>query len=182
MLKIHSERLVLVAATPDLAKAEREGGQHLAALLGASVPPDWPPPLNDVESLGWTIDLLDSEPDSVGWVLWYFLRPVDGDKPEAIGNGGFKGKPATDGTVEVGYSIMPEQQRNGYATEAVMALLDWAYANPGVRRVIAHTLPELAPSIRVLEKCGFTFVGPGDEEGTILYERRPGRVGQGNRR
>jgi [ribosomal protein S5]-alanine N-acetyltransferase len=39
-----------------------------------------------------------------------------------------------------------------------------------VTRVTAHTLPELRASIRVLEKCGFAFVGDGVEAGTIQFE------------
>ena len=172
MSKIHSPRLVLVAATLKLAKSEREDGQQLAALLGASVPADWPPPLNDEQSMNWMVDFLDSNPDSVGWALWYFLCADAGGRLVAVGNGGFKGKPSSDGTVEVGYSIMETHQRNGYATEAVTALVDWAFSKSNVCRVIAHTLPGLTPSILVLEKCDFAFVGDGPEEGVIMYERQ----------
>ena len=70
---------------------------------------------------------------------------------EAIGNGGFKGRPDADGSVEVGYSVMENYQRNGFAPEAVEALVDWAFGYREVQRVIAQTLPELRPSIRVLE-------------------------------
>jgi RimJ/RimL family protein N-acetyltransferase len=44
--------------------------------------------------------------------------------------------------------------------------------------VVAHTLPELTPSIRVLKKCGFVLVGDGPvEDGmrTIRYEVTPGQ-------
>jgi mannose-6-phosphate isomerase-like protein (cupin superfamily) len=53
----------------------------------------------------------------------------------------------------------------------VEALVTWAFAHPDVRRVVAQTLPELRSSIRVLEKSGFTFIGPGFEEGALLFER-----------
>ena len=72
--------------------------------------------------------------------------------------------------MEIGYSILESQQRQGYAPEAVGALLAWAFAHPEVHTVRAHTLPELVASIRVLEKCGFRHVGPGAEAGTIRYE------------
>jgi hypothetical protein len=36
--------------------------------------------------------------------------------------------------------------------------------------VIAETLPELTPSIRVLEKSGFVSGGEGSEEGLIRFE------------
>jgi RimJ/RimL family protein N-acetyltransferase len=41
------------------------------------------------------------------------------------------------------------------ATAAVGHLLREAWAQPGVRRVRAHTLPERNGSVRVLEKAGF---------------------------
>lgn len=171
MLRILSPRLVLLAVTAELARAERKDRQRLAALLGAKVPPEWPPPLNDEHSMSWTIEFLESNSDAVGWALWYFLRADEDEGLIAVGNGGFKGKPSSNGVVEVGYSILEKYQQKGYATEAVATLLDWAFSKPEVRRVIAHTLPELQPSIRVLEKCSFAFVGDGAEEGTIMYER-----------
>ena len=87
-----------------------------------------------------------------------------------IGNGGFKGRPGEDGTVEIGYSIMEEHQGAGYATEAVKALIAWAFGHPEVARVVAETYPDLAKSIRVLKKNGFTETGPGLEEGVIRFE------------
>jgi RimJ/RimL family protein N-acetyltransferase len=89
-----------------------------------------------------------------------------------IGNAGFKGSPK-DGLVEIGYSMLEMHHRQGYATEAVRGFLSWAFQNPEVQRVVADTLPGLTPSIRVMKKSGFAFVGDGpDEDGmrTIRYE------------
>jgi ribosomal-protein-alanine N-acetyltransferase len=89
-----------------------------------------------------------------------------------LGSAGFKGIP-DNGLVEIGYSMLEEHQRNGYCTEAVHALIGWAFRYPDVNKVIAHTLPDLLPSIRVMEKCGLVFVGNGPvEDGmqTIRYE------------
>ena len=65
---------------------------------------------------------------------------------------------------------MEDQQKNGYAPETVRALMGWAFENNNVIRIVAQTIPELVPSIKLLEECGFKFVGNGYEEGTILYE------------
>ncbi|MBD0327516.1 MAG: GNAT family N-acetyltransferase, partial [Pyrinomonadaceae bacterium] len=92
-----------------------------------------------------------------------------GSRAKAIGGCGFKGKPAADGTVEIGYSMLPEFQCAGYATEAAGALVRWAFSHAEVARVIAETYPELRPSIRVLEKNGFRFIGDGSEERVIRY-------------
>jgi len=184
MLHLRTERLQLVAATLELARAELAGPRRLETLLGAHVPPSWPPPLNDEKSLRWTIDYLTANPDGVGWGAWYFLHRVSSSRVSsgrehgelrAVGLGGFTGKPTSAGVVEIGYSIVPECHRFGFAPEAVRALVAWAFAHREVKRVTAQTLPALRPSIRVLEKCGFTFAGTGSEEGAIAYAlERPG--------
>lgn len=168
MLHLRTERLQLVAVTLELARAEQADPRRLEKLLGAHVPPSWPPPLNDGDSLRWTIDMLTRHPEAVGWLAWYFLHREHGEL-RLVGYGGFQGLPAADGTVEVGYSIVPESHRFGFAPEAVQALVTWAFTHPRVTRVIAHTLPDLRPSIRVLEKCGFAPDGAGPEEGTLRF-------------
>ncbi len=119
----------------------------------------------------FTRDFYSQNPDANGWGAWYFLlQKTKGEKRIAIGNGGFKGKPNLDGTVEVGYSILESYQNQGYASEAVRALITWAFEHTIVKRVIAETLPELKASIRVLEKNGFKYIGQGSELGVIRFE------------
>jgi RimJ/RimL family protein N-acetyltransferase len=72
-----------------------------------------------------------------------------------IGICGFVGPPDSNGSVEIGYSIVPECQGKGFATEAAEALIAFAAKAGGVRKVCAHTLAERNASTRVLEKCGF---------------------------
>lgn len=177
-LEIRTQRLLLVAGNAELSRAELEDPTRFAALLDAAVAPEWPPPLNDENSMRWSLRFHETQPDGAGWGNWYFLRVLPDGRRVAVGNGGYQGVPSAAGEVEIGYSILESHQRQGYAPEAVRALLAWAFAHREVRRVRAHTLPELGPSIRVLEKCGFRHVGPGAEEGTIRFElpRSPRRV------
>ena len=169
---IETPRLRLVPATIEMCQAELDDRARFARLLDAVVPADWPPPLNDDHSIRWVVDHLTEHPDAALWTMWYFLLRRTGERALAIGKGGFTGAPAPDGTCEVGYSVVESHQRRGYAAEATRGLVDHAFADPRASRVIAHTLPDLAPSIRVLEKCGFVFVGAGEEPGTIRYELR----------
>jgi len=75
--------------------------------------------------------------------------------------------------VEIGYSIVEAFQGKGLGTEAVRALVDHAFRNPAVTRVIAETFPDLTPSIRVLEKNGFVRIEEGGSEpGVIRFELR----------
>jgi RimJ/RimL family protein N-acetyltransferase len=86
-----------------------------------------------------------------------------------IGAGGYKGPPA-DGCVEIGYSIVPEYQRQGFASEAAGGLVAHAFSHQGVERVRGETLPDLVGSVGVLRKCGFTLVGDGSEPGVVRFE------------
>lgn len=169
-LKITTERLELIAGTPELARADIDSRSRFSQLLNATVPDEWPPPLNDLGSMMWFARYLEEHPDGVGWVAWYFiLRENDRGERVAIGNGGFKGKPSPDGTAEAGYSVLEKFQRSGYATEATRGLVVWAFEHPEVNRIIAETYPSLTGSIRVLENNGFVHIGEGSEDGVIRY-------------
>ncbi|HEX8709150.1 MAG TPA: GNAT family N-acetyltransferase [Pyrinomonadaceae bacterium] len=171
-LSLTTARLELVAGTARHSRAEIDDRQEFSRLLGARVPENWPPPLNDADSMEWSARYHEEHPDANGWNQWYFILLADpqGER-RAIGIGGFKGKPTPDGTAEIGYSVMEDDQRHGYATEAVAGLLVWAFEHAEVRRVIAETFPELKPSIRVLEKSGFSLVAEeGSEPGVIRFE------------
>ncbi|HEX4047037.1 MAG TPA: GNAT family N-acetyltransferase [Elusimicrobiota bacterium] len=171
---LDTSRLKLIPATLELADADLHNRMEFSHQLGARVLDSWPPPLNDESSMRWTIDYLRRDPGAAGWAAWYWVAKKH--KPVAVGIGGFKGVPAS-GAVEVGYSLLPEFQRKGYASEAVAALLDWAFAHSEVDRVLARTLPGLAPSIRLLERAGFANVGPGSEPGVLGFElTRAGRA------
>ncbi len=173
-LTLSTERLELIAGTAELAHAERGDRPRLARLLRARLPDGWPPPLNDDDSMAWFTRYLDEHPEAVGWTLWYFVLPEAGPGKRGkgrvvVGNGGFKGCPQ-DQTVEIGYSVMESFQGRGYGTEAARALVRWAFQHDAVHRVIAETYPELAPSIRLLEKLGFTPAGPGSEPRIMRFE------------
>jgi RimJ/RimL family protein N-acetyltransferase len=84
---------------------------------------------------------------------------VHRDSDIVVGKSGFKGPPAADGVVEIAYSVVPDYQGKGYATEAAQALVAFAFSSGRVRVVRAHTLPESNASTRVLSKCGFRHIG-----------------------
>lgn len=170
--KLRTERLELIAGTIELFRARVDDREILGRELGAHVPESWPPPLYDQDAMNWMVKYLEENADAGGWTFYFVVLPArDGTqkRPTAIGGCGFKGKPSADGTVEIGYSMLPEFQRAGYATEAAGALLRWAFSHAEVSSVIAETYPELRPSIRVLEKNNFRFVGDGSEERVIRF-------------
>jgi RimJ/RimL family protein N-acetyltransferase len=169
---IATERLELVPATLQSTRAALEGKAALAANLGALVPATWPPEFLDPPSLEFTLDRLAEGEEQAGWWL-HFVVLADGVTGRTlIGSAGYKGPPSPDGSVEVGYGIVRDHQRKGYASEAVRGLLTHAFAVPAVQRIIAETFPELTGSIGVLRKCGFRPLGAGSEPGVIRFELR----------
>jgi RimJ/RimL family protein N-acetyltransferase len=163
---IDTPRLHLIPGTPETVTGAMDDVPSLGAQLSAIVPGTWPPDLLDRDALEWTLRWLNDPSNDRRWgFYWVVLR----EPRTLIGVVGYKGMPH-DGTVEVGYGIVAEHQRLGYATEATRALVDQAFASPEVTRVIAETLPGLVASIGVLEKLGFAFSGAGSEEGVIRYE------------
>jgi RimJ/RimL family protein N-acetyltransferase len=167
---IVTERLDLVPATPALVRAARSGRPTLAAALDAIVPPTWPPEYLDDAALVYTLERLASGGRHAGWWLHFVVLRSGAEPRTLIGSGGYKGPPSDDGTVEIGYGIVSDRRLRGYAVETARGLIAHAFALPGVRRAIAETLPELAGSIAVLEKCGFTRRGEGSEPGVIRFE------------
>lgn len=93
-----------------------------------------------------------------------------------IGICGFPGPTNVDGVAEIAYSIAPNYQNKGYATEVAAALVNFASTDARVRTICAHTLAQTGASARVLEKCGFKKVGELVDPENILvwrWERTP---------
>ncbi|MEQ4717115.1 GNAT family protein [Nonomuraea sp. B19D2] len=63
------------------------------------------------------------------------------------------------GQAMVGYSLVPEYRGKGFMTRAVSMLVDWAFANTGLHRIVAGTEAGNAASHRVLERAGFSREG-----------------------
>ena len=178
-MNIETSRLELVPVTAELIRLEISNPARLGQALTAVVPAAWPPEsLRDVlESFAQE---LEAEPNTKGFSGYYWLSTGEkGKRPTLIGSGGFKGEPDADGTVEVGYSVLPEFQNKGYATEAVQGLVKWTLSQKLVLHVIAEAFPENIPSVRVLTKCDFVEVGDGSEPGLKRFEFLP-RRGVGN--
>lgn len=92
---------------------------------------------------------LRKDPSLFTWGSWLIIRKSDG---QVIGDAGFKGKPDDQKQVEIGYGLLERYWNNGYATEAMNALMEWALAQEEVEKVHAETDRDNQASIRVLEK------------------------------
>jgi len=169
---ISTARLELVAITPESLKSEQASDGRLAEILQCRVTPEWPLADWEPHVFELLLNMFVEHPEDIGWHRYILLRSGEDGRPVLIGStGAFRW--ATDrSSAEVGYAIAPQFRLQGYALEAVTALIAWIEATGAVDHLVAHTFPELAGSIRILEHCGFAFDGPGAEARTIRYRKK----------
>ncbi|GIP62726.1 N-acetyltransferase [Virgibacillus pantothenticus] len=98
---------------------------------------------------------LKKDPLQLGWGPWFISDKANN---QMVGDAGFKGKPDLERKVEIGYGIIDSARNQGYATEAVEALVKWAFASSYVDKVIAECFVTNLPSIKVLEKVGMSRI------------------------
>ncbi|WP_082451770.1 GNAT family N-acetyltransferase [Paenibacillus ihuae] len=102
------------------------------------------------------LDNLKEDTELLGWGVWFVYL---NENNQVIGDIGFKGKPDSQGTVEVGFGIIPEMHNKGIATESVGAIIEWALSSRKVKKIVAECLIDNLPSIKVLEKLKMTRTG-----------------------
>ncbi|MBN2590340.1 MAG: GNAT family N-acetyltransferase [Sedimentisphaerales bacterium] len=171
--KLQTNNLELIAATLEHINAELESPEQLASLLNTQVEPGWPPGEYDRNAQEFFCNRMKEDGTSgIGWYIWYAIRQAKNETPSLlIGAGGYFGPPNKDGIVEIGFSVMPSQQNKGYATEIAKALIENAFNDNRVDKVIAHTTNHNKASYKVLEKSGFHYVIKNHESDNILFQR-----------
>lgn len=163
---LETARLLLVPMTRDVLTSP-DDADAIARVTRARVPESWPVEHYDQDVLDFTCASLDGDPETEFVVRYIVLR-----EPErtVIGMVGAQ-RPDADGRMMIGYSVLPEFQRRGYASEALAALVEWAFTQPPVRVVAGDTYPELTASIGTMLKCGFRPAGAGEGDRVIRFER-----------
>jgi RimJ/RimL family protein N-acetyltransferase len=89
---------------------------------------------------------------------WVQLTVVERDGGRLVGDVGLSPAEGEPGVVKIGYTIEPGSQGRGYATEAVGALIDYAFDVLRADVVRAYASAENLPSIRVAEKAGMRLM------------------------
>ncbi|RYE80339.1 MAG: N-acetyltransferase [Myxococcales bacterium] len=153
-LPLTTERLLIRRATPeDAAVTFTWRGDPDVTVWLPSCPPtlaDWQERFCSEESLDVT--LLFGLPDG----------PIIGDLMLLVRDA-WAQKEAGDAGVQaealIGYSMHPSYAGQGYATEAVTALMELCFRGLGVHRVVAECFAENEPSWRLMERLGMRREG-----------------------
>jgi RimJ/RimL family protein N-acetyltransferase len=115
---------------------------------------------------------LSQDPNNSFWLCPWFVV-VNGS---IVGMASFKSSPDIDGSVEIGYGIIPSEQKRGFATQAIDLLVRKGFSENEVQRIMAYTEPSNSASCRVLEKNRFIRSGskidPDDGEVWIWKRTR----------
>ena len=72
-----------------------------------------------------------------------------------IGDICFKGEPDDKGEIEIGYETYLPYRRQGYMTEAVGGMVQWAMQEKGVKSIFAEAESNNLGSLKILEKNNF---------------------------
>ncbi len=162
---IQTKRLNLIPLqSPHFKAIINEDYELLGKLLDVETPKTWSEMPDAAAILPYFQAMIEQEPHP--FTSYVVVHRAD---RRLIGTGGFKGKPNAEGMVEIGYEISKAYQGKGIATEAAQGLINFAFSQPKVLVVQAHTLAHENSSVSVLKKVGMHFKGLFDdpEDGAI---------------
>ncbi|MDP9413698.1 MAG: GNAT family N-acetyltransferase [Pseudomonadota bacterium] len=112
----------------------------------------------------------------LGYGYWLVERKADGVYLGQVGFGDFKRDmaPSIEGLPEMGWIFAQRSHGHGYATEAVVAALDWADEQLPHKEVTAIISPDNSASVRVAERAGFNIREDAlyRDEPILLFRRR----------
>ena len=106
-------------------------------------------------------------PDNYYWYTSWEIILVSQNL--SIGGIGFAGPPNEQGETPVGYMVDGAFHRQGFATEALLAMADWYFGQPGAKALLASTYEDNTASVKTLERCGFRY--ETKEENLLTYRK-----------
>jgi ribosomal-protein-alanine N-acetyltransferase len=159
-MKIETDRMILIPMTFDFICDKMNANESFIEKQGIKINKDSWMNSDVIDILPILKDNLSKSATPDGYGAWLFiLRESDC----VIGGGGFKGAPDANRTIEIGYDIYEEYRRKGYATEAVLALINWARKTNGDIRITADCEVNNIASMKVLKKVGMKEIKRDDQ-------------------
>ncbi|MEO1252117.1 MAG: GNAT family N-acetyltransferase [Pseudomonadota bacterium] len=155
---IESERLILRGhrLTDFASIRDMWGDPEVTRYIGGKPRPEEDAWIKFLRASGFWVHL--------GYGYWIVEEKEGGHIVGEIGFGDFKRamRPLLTGNMEAGWAFAASAHGKGYATEALRAALDWASRNFPDETIHCIIEKENAASLRVAEKCGFSYIGVAD--------------------
>lgn len=149
--KLITERLILIPYTKDLCRNILNGDYRDLEVLNLKRGKSWPD-ADVLDTLPRIINNLNKVEHPTGYESWMIIKK---ETSEIIGDLGFKGFNNKEKNIDLGYGIIKEERRKGYAEEAVSAIIKWAFSNKIVKEITANCFTENVSSINLLNKFNF---------------------------
>lgn len=149
---IQTDRLLLRRPTTDdaAALARRRSEPEVARYQSWALPF----PLDRAERMMAELAAMTGPQDDRWWMAIIDRR----DSGETVGDVAVRLEQDCK-VAEIGYNLSARHWRQGYATEAVLAMVTHLFQSVGVGRVGARLAPDNIASARVLERTGFRYEG-----------------------
>nr|WP_316641914.1 GNAT family N-acetyltransferase [uncultured Roseateles sp.] len=94
--------------------------------------------------------------------VWFQLAIAERASGRLIGDIGICVHAGDDAHAEIGFTLAPQAQHQGLATEAVRAAVDMLFEHRAIKRVIAITDARNIASLRLLERIGMSHTQTQD--------------------
>ena len=162
-------RLLLRPLAPGAAVALLDGDRdRAAALVAADLAEAWP--ADDLRAVLIPQARLGGD---LRFGLWTVIERAS---RTVVGSAGFLGAPDARGIIEIGFDVVPDRRRRGYATEAASTLAGWVRTQPEVSGVAARCREDNDGSAGVLRAVGFA---ERTRQNGVIYWRLPAGASQG---
>ena len=149
--KLLTERLILIPYTLQICKNLINNNFTDLCAMGLKRGISWPDD-DVIETLPKIINNLSQVESPGGFESWMIIK---NDTLEIIGDAGFKGFNNVGKNADIGYGIIKEERRKGYAEEAVKALIKWAFLTGDTKEITANCRLDNVASITLLKKLKF---------------------------
>jgi ribosomal-protein-alanine N-acetyltransferase len=168
---IHGENVDLVLLSGDVIDAVVSGKLERAESMVDFTFPEGFPDVGDLQLLRFRRAQLKATPS---WAPWLARGVVRREDRALVGLATFHGPPgfndlAAIDAAELGYAINPRYRNRGYATDAARAMFAWAQREHGITHFVSGIAPDNGPSLRVIDKLGFSPTGIVDD-GELIFE------------
>lgn len=149
--KLITKRLILIPYTISLCENILNNDYKDLEVLNLKKGKSWPD-ADVLDTLPRIINNLSKVEFPTGYESWIIIKK---DTSEIIGDLGFKGFNHQEENIDLGYGIIKEERRKGYAEEAVSEIINWAFSNTIIKEMTAHCATENSSSIHLLNKFNF---------------------------
>lgn len=166
--RLITERLLLIPFTITMCQNLLNNDFSDVFKMGFKKGKSWPDS-DVIETLPRIINNLSRVESPTGFESWMIIK---NDTMEIIGDLGFKGPNSEKENVDIGYGIIKEERKKGYAEEAATAIIKWAFSTEIVKEITAACLFNNVSSISLLQKLNFTEI---KKENDMVYWALPNK-------